>query len=310
MKKRICIAVCLLFAFGIAAGSFAESTPRIWRVTDGDGHCIYMLGTVHVSVPEMFPVTGIDEVLDECDTLALEIWDGILPGADTDTSGNDLLGELLSLLGDLLEEVDLTGCGLSREEMKRAAELIDIPAWTLSFLNAELVNGLVQVVLMEQAGVNCEYGVEEYLVELAAGRRMRIIGLETEEFQSALLASQSRESLAWETGVILQYAEAYKESVLYTLECWRNGTDEVYDEDEIEELTPDDPKLCAEMEEYDRRLTEERNVSFLADAEGFLARGDKVLIAIGDAHVSDPGGLAELLTQRGYTVELISPIPM
>ena len=60
-------------------------------------------------------------------------------------------------------------------------------------------------------------------------------------------------------------------------------------------------------EELDVHLTAERNQGFLEDAVNFLKNGTRALIAIGAAHVSDPGGLVDLLTAAGYTVEQVSP---
>ncbi|MBO2517319.1 MAG: hypothetical protein CW338_08630, partial [Clostridiales bacterium] len=149
MKKAASIILCLLFVFVFSAGGLSESTPRIWRVTDGRGNCIYLLGTVHVSVPDMFPVAGIEAVLDECDTLALEIYDD-RSSADRDEEDRSLLEILWDLVCDLLEEVDPDGCGLEGEELRQASELVGIPSWILRFLSPELVNGLIQVTLMEQ----------------------------------------------------------------------------------------------------------------------------------------------------------------
>ena len=60
-------------------------------------------------------------------------------------------------------------------------------------------------------------------------------------------------------------------------------------------------------EELELHLTTERNQGFLEDAVGFLQSGTRALIAIGAAHISDAGGLVDLLTAAGYTVEQISP---
>ena len=109
--------------------------------------------------------------------------------------------------------------------------------------------------------------------------------------------------------------EGYVESIRQMLRAWAEGDREALTDEEDVEITEEmSAEEKAELEqiqamydELDVHLTTERNQGFLEDAISFLKNGTRALIAIGAAHVSDPGGLVDLLTTAGYTVEQISP---
>ena len=72
MKKRLLsglIAAALLLQ-PYAAG--AESTPLVYRVTDGQGHVLYLLGTIHVGSDGMYPLgSAVEEAYENADILAV-----------------------------------------------------------------------------------------------------------------------------------------------------------------------------------------------------------------------------------------------
>ncbi|MBQ7160413.1 MAG: TraB/GumN family protein, partial [Clostridia bacterium] len=49
----------------------------------------------------------------------------------------------------------------------------------------------------------------------------------------------------------------------------------------------------------------DRNIGMADKAEEYLAAGQKTFFAVGTGHMVGEGGIADLLTQRGYTVEKI-----
>jgi uncharacterized protein YbaP (TraB family) len=53
-------------------------------------------------------------------------------------------------------------------------------------------------------------------------------------------------------------------------------------------------------------MVTQRNISMADFAEEALDSGKEVFICVGAAHVVGPGAMADLLTQRGYTVEVIA----
>ena len=65
--------------------------------------------------------------------------------------------------------------------------------------------------------------------------------------------------------------------------------------------------LYAELlEEYNKAMISDRNIGMADKAEEYLAGGGTGFYIVGLAHVVGDGGIIDLLTQRGYTVEKIS----
>ena len=114
---------------------------------------------------------------------------------------------------------------------------------------------------------------------------------------------------------MVEEPEAYVESVRQMLRAWAEGDREALagedDTESTEDMSAEEAEELQEVmamyEDLDVQLLDVRNQGFLEDAISFLKEGTRALIAIGAAHISDHGGLVDLLTAAGYTVEQISP---
>ena len=95
MKRFIAILLALTLALTAGLTAFADSTPLIYKVSDQEGHSIYMLGTIHVGEDSMYPIQGIDSVLDQCDVVAFELGEGEIPVGDESEEDADIL-EIMS----------------------------------------------------------------------------------------------------------------------------------------------------------------------------------------------------------------------
>ena len=74
MKKILCMVIIAIVALSCAvAPAFAESHPLMYKVTDQDGHTIYLLGTLHVINQETLPIANLDDVLGKVDTVIFEL---------------------------------------------------------------------------------------------------------------------------------------------------------------------------------------------------------------------------------------------
>jgi amino acid transporter len=60
MKKLLASLLVPILAAAAALPAFADSTPAIYKVTDGEGRFIYLMGTCHVLTPDCLPIAGID----------------------------------------------------------------------------------------------------------------------------------------------------------------------------------------------------------------------------------------------------------
>ena len=78
MKKLLCLALVAVMALSCAAlPAMADSHPLIYKVTDAEGHYVYLMGTMHVASQDTFPIAKLDEVMGLADTIGV-IYNGQL----------------------------------------------------------------------------------------------------------------------------------------------------------------------------------------------------------------------------------------
>ena len=93
MKKRIALLLAaLLLALPLLTLAEAGSQPLLYRVTDEDGHTVYLLGTIHIGREDMYPLSdAVWTAYHASDVLAVEI--------DMVAYAGSLLSSLRSVLG-------------------------------------------------------------------------------------------------------------------------------------------------------------------------------------------------------------------
>ena len=91
MKRILAALLALMLAMTVGLTAMADSTPLIYKVSDQEGHSIYMLGTIHVGEESMYPIRGIDQVLDQCDVVAFELGEEDMPVSEDPEEEEDIL---------------------------------------------------------------------------------------------------------------------------------------------------------------------------------------------------------------------------
>lgn len=289
MKKTLCLVLALMLLIGcIPTLAAADSTPLIYRVTDSEGHQLFLIGTVHIGTGDMFPIAGIGELLGQCDVLALEVTQEQAAAASQPTQeemaaeggNNGLPQESLDKLAALLEAV---GMGMY------APGMVKVKCQYILTL-------FVQPIIMQMSGVPMGIGVETYLLSEAKALSIPVIGLEDADVHD--------EGYADVTG---GYSEdEYREALIQVLDdptlltraplemaaAWASG---------------DRDALIAANGDSQSDVNTGRNLNFYEKAKELLAGGSRALVAVGAAHVVMPGALADMFTADGYTVEVWTP---
>ena len=90
------------------------------------------------------------------------------------------------------------------------------------------------------------------------------------------------------------------------MDIWASGDEKAFEE----YLAADDTGMTEEEKQlyakYNKAMVTDRNLSMTQFAEAALSSGKEVFICVGAAHVVGQGAMADLLAQRGYTVECIT----
>ncbi|MBQ4290304.1 MAG: TraB/GumN family protein [Clostridia bacterium] len=281
-------------------------SPLLWRVTDADGHKLYLFGTIHVGDERNDTVLEkIVTVLDACDALAVE-FDVVAYESNLEQMVKDLMQYVLldgSVVSDylpedlyqrsyeLLEQANMTPAAFTRYNL----------AWW-----AQMVESAMMVVYSD---LKAEKAMDSLLIGHAYEKGMPVLEVESSSFQMGLLNGFDNELYRLQIEEALESADIYGSELNQLYSLWLSGDREafwtsIYGADQY---TGDySEEQLALLEEYNRQLLDERNIGMRDRAIEYLASGDTVFFAVGSAHMANDVGLVQLLSEAGYTVEEIS----
>ncbi len=299
MKKRLLtglIAAALLLQ-PYAAG--AESAPLAYRVTDSQGHTLYLLGTIHVGTDDMYPLgAGVEEAYEKADVIAVEM--------DVYAYGGNLFSSLKTSFALMYGFQDNIKNHLSPETYALGVEKLGLPEIALQRMKPALWYSLAENYIIDQAGLDAMKGVDYWLLKNAHRDGKRIDELEGMESQMATMLAIPEDVIDYEIQGMLSYPEESAQGLRNLFEAWRQG-----DEGALRtllEATEDGggaEELTEAYAEYSDTLIDSRNDGFEEQAVAYLNSGETALIAIGAFHIIGENGLAAKLARAGYTVEEI-----
>ncbi len=313
-----------------------KPSPVFYKVTDEEGHTMWLLGTIHVGDErtEYLP-QEIYDAFDASDALAVEVnYDDFNEDLESDP---ELLEEYLNALyytdettiKDHLMETVYDDAVLA---MKSAGAYSDTMEQLKPMMWYQEINSFY---LRQGRTLYDEYGVDNQLMDRANEQEKPILSVEDSMEHATLQVNFSDELQEFMLmSVLYSGSDAYNDGTNELFEMWCRGDEaeliaylvgeEAEDEEEIgiEELTEEERaemteeelaiydrlvELCEKViEEYEQTLMTERNIDMLSVAEGYLSSGDTVFYAVGLAHLLGSDGLVETLRNAGYTVELVT----
>ena len=297
MKKKLItglIAAALLLQ-PYAAG--AESAPLVYRVTDGQGHTLYLLGTIHVGSDNMYPLgSAVEEAYAAADIVAVEM--------DVYAYGGNLFSSLKTAFSLMYGVQDNIKNHLSPETYALGVEALGMPEIALQRMKPAMWYSLAENYIITKAGLDAAKGVDYWLLKQAHKDGKQIDELESLEEQMATLLAIPEDVIDYEVQAMLTYPEESAQGLLTLFEAWRQG-DEAALRTLLEVSAEGEAELSEAYAEYSDTLIDSRNAGFEEQALAYLNRGKTALIAVGAFHIIGENGLAEKLAQLGYTVEEI-----
>ena len=282
----------------------ADVTPAMWKVTDSEGHTLYLFGTIHVGDGRSeTAVEKITPTLDACDALALEFdlkeyeddmqmqMQTVMTFLYTDgTEVTDYMPkDLFDRAKDLLKEAGVYNDALKRYNLQFWSTLLD------------------QAVLMQYSDLSSDYAMDSRLCEYAYDNEQPVYSVESAQSQYDLLNSVPDELAIAMIEETLDSVDTYNDDLLEMYRLWLAGTtDELasfIDSDEEPDPEEYSPELIAMAEDFNKAMGPDRNDGMFLKVQEYLASGETVFFAVGAAHMVGEHGLVQLLTDAGYTVE-------
>ncbi len=278
----------------------AESvTPLLWKATDAAGHELYLFGTIHAGDGRTGIAVGkLTDLISGCGALAVE-FDVVAYEKDFAKAMQDARKFVLK------DGKKITDCLPAELYEKAKAVLTEAKMYNpmLDLYNLTMWNQLVeQALLTTKSSLSIANAVDTQLIELAYKKDIKVLEVESYDYQSDLLLGFSDELNVFLIKEALDNADKYGEELDGLFAAWVAGDEEAIIGSEIGEDEYTDEELAL-IEEYNSKLIYERNIGMADKAEEYLASGQKTFFAVGCAHMVGEGGVVDLLTQRGYTVE-------
>jgi uncharacterized protein YbaP (TraB family) len=282
MRSRVhLLAILLPGALAMLAQPVAQRTseefyqPKLWKLSSTD-NAVYLLGSIHVGTPEMYPLPkAIEEAFAASSVLLVETYS---PPSD---HTNEAVVENIMQEKGFYPRNDSLWKHIGKEarhrlmdfcKKNRFLEKSEIRPKDLARIRPWVVALFVDFSPALSRGMDPDLGIDKHFVteaELAAAAK-RIVGIESEEFQARLLSGFSED-------LQVKWLEA-------KLGLDVNG-----------------------VEAIEEALVADRNVHMAELAEQFLRGKEQAFMVVGSAHVGGDQGVVRLIEVRGYKVEEVAP---
>lgn len=280
-----------------------EVTPLLYKVTNDIGNTVWLFGSVHVGEEYFYPLPEyVTDAFEASESLAVEF--------DLVAFEKDLAAQTAAMTALVYTDGTKIDEHIPAELYDQAVEILEESGYYTSFLDYYIPSfwsSFIDSALYEELGVEDEYGVDRHMIALAYDAEKDVLDIESAEFQYNMMADFSEELqiMMLEESVEMYYAEETLEELDSLIELWAQG-----DAEGLDEYLNQKPLFTSVQEkqlyeEYNNALMVERNLSMTDYAEQALLTGDEIFICVGAAHIVGEGAMADLLAERGYTVEEI-----
>ena len=280
--------------------------PLLYKVTDEQGNVIWLFGSIHVGREDFYPLPAyILNAFDGADSLAVEV--------DLIAFEKDINQQTQALSAMMYKNNTTIRNNIPEGLYDSAVAVLKAngayPSSALDIYCAIFWSSMIDSILLEKIGGNSDLGVDQHLLERAYANKKEVLQIESALAQYQMMAGFSG---ALQTFLLESSIEAYKnqdvakEDLQKLTNLWISGDEQAfaaYLASEDDDMSADEQKL---YNEYNQAVIVTRNLNMTNYAENALKSGKEVFICVGAAHIVGDGAMAQMLAQRGYTVERVT----
>jgi uncharacterized protein YbaP (TraB family) len=292
MRRQIIVIFLSLFIFVLPAASAADR-GALFKVA-GHGHTMYLYGTIHVGLPEFYPLEPrIAEAVANARTLALEID----PMTDP------------AIMSAALFKHGMSGAAHKpltpklQQRLDRVLERARIDPAAVAQFKPWLVATLLALAEYSAQGYRPELSVDLHLAKLARKGKANVMELETVESQLMMfnrLTPEEQVQLLEEAVGMIESGKQSKE-VRQIVEAWRTADQAALDA--IAARAEADTSVSGRF--VQKVLLDERNGALADKLVQLLTRENNSVAAMGVLHLIGTNSVPALLRARGITVERV-----
>lgn len=268
-----------------AAAMGSRALP-LWEV-DHPGGAVYLLGSIHLLRPEVYPLDdAIYEAFEAADRVVLEVDFAEMMAAapmmmqrgtyQDDTTLSDVVPE--SVYEETMER--LTGFGLPQQVAER------MKPWMAALTLSSMV--------LQQSGYDAASGIDLHFYERAQEGGLEVSGLETMEEQLDVFDNLDRDAQAEMLRSTLEQLDDTTAELDRATELWESGDAEGLAEMFIASMG-DQPEVL-------EALLYQRNRNWIAGIEELIDEGGTAMVIVGVGHLVGDDSLIDLLRARDYQV--------
>lgn len=283
------------------ASQSVTSTPLLYRVTAENGNIMWLFGSIHVGKESYYPLPDyVQNAFEGSESLAVEL--DILAFEKDVKLQMSALSKTIYMDGSTIED------HIPKELYEKAVKILKEYKYYSKFLDMytpALWGSMIDSFLLTEFGVDSDLGVDRHLIKIAYEKKKEIIEIESAEFQYKMLADFDDDV---QYMILASSVESYENkekssaAIDKMMDLWASGNENAF----IEYLKDSDRPETEAEEKYNQVVVRDRNIVMADFAEEVLLSGKEVFVCVGAAHIVGEGAVAEILSQRGYSVECIT----
>lgn len=286
----------------------SESTPLLYKVTkEGTDTTMYLFGSIHLADDRAYPLPEkVMNAYNTSDYLAVEF--------DMITYANDYKKQVESLQTLVLTDGTMVTDHLSDETYQLMVEYLkenNLYNSMYDYYKPAIHYSLISSVQTELSELDSDLGIDMYFLEKAHKENKEILEVESATSQYEMLGSLPDELYDFLISSSIIYEESMIKETNDLYEAWLKGDAQYIvelsssEDAELLDDYEDYEKLVSLLEDYDKALIDDRNVSMTEKATEYFEEGKNVFFVVGLAHIVGEGAIAENLQKLGYSVELV-----
>lgn len=281
-------------------------TPLLYKVTDGEGDVLWLFGSIHLGEEYFYPLPAyVTDAFDGADSLAVEF--------DVLAFEKDYSAQMAVLKPMIYRDGTTISDHISSDLYSRAKEALEelkVYNSMLDYYCPVLWSNMIESALYTELGMDADLGIDVHMINRAYDQDKKVLDIESALSQYQMLGSFSLDLQIMLLESALESAEdpsRAADDMEQLVQCWISGDEARLVEILTTETTGMTDREEALYAEYTEAMMTDRNLHMATFAQNALDSDEEVFLCVGAAHIVGEGGLADLLAQRGYTVEKVSP---
>ena len=291
MRRQIIVVFLSLFWLALAPAS-ATDRGALFKAS-AKGHSMYLFGTMHVGLPEFYPLEPrIAQAVAAASTLALEVDPGLSP----------------EVVGKAMRDHAMAAAGYTMPaplaaRLARVLGKAGIDPAAVAPFKPWMVAVILTIQDIAEQGYFPNLGVDVHLSGLARAGKVKVISLESADLQMAMFARLSDAEQLRFLDDSIGSIESGKARVQMreVVDAWRTADRKALDA--LAEKMESDTTFSGRFTQ--RVVLAERNPAMADKLLQLLAQENNTVAAVGVLHLLGKNSVPALMRARGVTVERV-----